>query len=136
VTLRSRSEVSYCRLVTIQPTTSPKRTNTAAASAPSAVPFRRRRVVQKDLDIAESPTRSTIISPRDVLEPGLVVYKVYTVLFLGRPTVEELRQDLRAVTKKCRPTGTSPPRSQSRWHKAARSFLPLRQLLQTIGEQD
>jgi hypothetical protein len=34
-----------------------------------------------------------------VLEPGLVIYKVYSgYWFLGRPTVEDLRQDLRAVT--------------------------------------
>jgi hypothetical protein len=39
-----------------------------------------------------------------VLEPGLVVFKIYNgYWFLGRPTNEELRQDLRAVTRKCRP---------------------------------
>jgi hypothetical protein len=33
-----------------------------------------------------------------VLEPGLRVYKVYNgYWFFGRPTVEELRLDLRAV---------------------------------------
>ena len=31
-------------------------------------------------------------------EPGLIVYKVYNgYLFFGRPTVEELRHDLRAI---------------------------------------
>ena len=39
-----------------------------------------------------------------VLEPGLVIYKIYNgYWFFGRPTVEELRQDLRAVSKKSRP---------------------------------
>ena len=39
-----------------------------------------------------------------ILEPGLVVFKIYNgYWFLGRPTLEELRQDLRAVTRKCRP---------------------------------
>jgi hypothetical protein len=39
-----------------------------------------------------------------VLEPGLVIYKIYNgYWFFGRPTMEDLRQDLRAVTKKCRP---------------------------------
>src|SRR5271154_4497717 len=34
----------------------------------------------------------------------LVVYKIYMGnWFFGRPTLEELRQDLRAVLKKCRP---------------------------------
>ena len=38
-----------------------------------------------------------------VLEPGLVIYKIYNgYWFFGRPTLEELRQDLRAVLKKCR----------------------------------
>ena len=39
-----------------------------------------------------------------VLEPGLVIYKIYNgYWFFGRPTLEDLRQDLRAVTMKCRP---------------------------------
>jgi hypothetical protein len=39
-----------------------------------------------------------------VLEPGLVIFKIYDgYWFFGRPTVEELRQDLRAVLKKRRP---------------------------------
>ena len=39
-----------------------------------------------------------------MLEPGLIVYKVYNgYWFFGRPTVEELRHDMRAVTMKCRP---------------------------------
>src|SRR6266404_4449418 len=38
-----------------------------------------------------------------VLEPGLVVYKIYNgYWFFGRPTIEELRRDLRAVSKNCR----------------------------------
>jgi hypothetical protein len=39
-----------------------------------------------------------------VLEPGLVIHKIYNgYWFIGRPTREDLRQDLRAVSKKCRP---------------------------------
>jgi hypothetical protein len=39
-----------------------------------------------------------------VLEPGLVIYTIYNgYWFFGRPTMEDLRQDLRAVIKKCRP---------------------------------
>src|SRR5260370_20394439 len=39
-----------------------------------------------------------------VLEPGLVMFKIYNGhWFFGRPTIEELRQDLRAALKKCRP---------------------------------
>ncbi|MDF0516202.1 hypothetical protein P0R31_02970 [Bradyrhizobium yuanmingense] len=64
-----------------------------------------RRIVQKDLDIAEytDPVHDPIIPHVIVLEPGLVIHKIYNgYWFFGRPTVEELRQDLRAVTRKCR----------------------------------
>jgi len=38
------------------------------------------------------------------IQPGLVIFKIYNgYWFFGRPTIEELRQDLRAVLKKCRP---------------------------------
>ena len=44
-----------------------------------------------------------------VLEPGLVIYKIYTSYgFFGRPMVEDLRHDVRAVTKKvCVPLPTN-----------------------------
>jgi hypothetical protein len=39
-----------------------------------------------------------------VLEPGLTIHKIYMgYWFFSRPTLEELRQDLRAVKTKCRP---------------------------------
>jgi hypothetical protein len=39
-----------------------------------------------------------------VLEPGLIVLKIYGgYWFFARPTVEELRQDLRSLLQKCRP---------------------------------
>jgi hypothetical protein len=39
-----------------------------------------------------------------VLEPGLRVFKIYNgYWFFGRPTVEELRLDLREVLRRCRP---------------------------------
>ena len=39
-----------------------------------------------------------------VLEPGLRVYRIYEgYWFFGRPTVEELRHDLRDVLRRCRP---------------------------------
>jgi hypothetical protein len=57
-------------------------------------------VVQRDLDIAEytDPARHQMVPHTIVCEPGLIVYKVYNgYWFFGRPTVEELREDLRAV---------------------------------------
>ena len=61
--------------------------------------------VQKDLDIAEytDPDHNPMIPHTLVLEPGLRVYKIYNgYWFFGRPTVEELRLDLRAVLQRCR----------------------------------
>jgi hypothetical protein len=60
----------------------------------------------KDLDIAEytDPEHDPMIPHVIVLEPGLVIFKIYNgYWFFGRPTIEELRQDLRAVLRKCRP---------------------------------
>ena len=57
------------------------------------------RKVQKDLDIAEytEPEHNPMIPHVIVLEPGLVIFKIYNgYWFFGRPTIEELRQDLRA----------------------------------------
>lgn len=60
---------------------------------------------KKDLDIAQhtDPLHNPMIPHVIVLEPGLVIYKIYNgYWFLGRPTMEDLRQDLRAVARKCR----------------------------------
>src|SRR4030081_1393101 len=64
------------------------------------------RKVQKDLVIVEytDPEHDPMIPSAIFLEPGLVIFKIYNgYWFFGRPTIEELRQDLRAVLKKCRP---------------------------------
>jgi peroxiredoxin len=100
-------EVGYCRLVTIS-TDNLMATNEYRTGVGAHWPFLSdaARVVQKDLDIAEytDPTNNPMIPHTIVLEPGLVVYKIYNgYWFFGRPTIEELRRDLRAVSKNCRP---------------------------------
>ena len=63
------------------------------------------RTVQKDLDIQEytDPDHDPMIPHTLVLKPGLVVHKIYNgYWFWGRPSVEDLRQDLRAVTREIR----------------------------------
>jgi len=99
--------VGYCRLVTISTDnlleTNEMRTGVAAHWPFLSDPARK---VQKDLDIAEytDPTHNPMIPHTLVLEPKLVVHKIYNgYWFFGRPTVEELRLDLRAVLQKCRP---------------------------------
>jgi hypothetical protein len=75
-----------------------------------------------------------------VLEPSLVVYKIYNgYWFFGRPTGEKLRQDLRAVTKKCRPDwDITTPEVKVAWRQGRKElFFPdARTYAQTIGEQD
>jgi hypothetical protein len=71
------------------------------------VPLRRgTHGAKRSREIAEytDPDHNPMIPHVIVLEPGLVVYKIYNgYRFFGRPTLEDLRQDLRAVLKKCRP---------------------------------
>src|SRR5437899_2919890 len=64
------------------------------------------RTIQKDLDIQEytDPENDPMIPHTFVLKPGLVIYSVYNgYWYWGRPGVDELRRDLRAVTAEIRP---------------------------------
>jgi peroxiredoxin len=105
--LHRETQVGYCRLVTIS-TDNLLETNEfrSAVGAHWAFLSDPGRKVQKDLDIAEytDPHHNPMIPHTLVLEPGLRIYKVYNgYWFFGRPTVEELRLDLRAVLQRCRP---------------------------------
>src|SRR5208282_3498255 len=100
-------EVGYCRLVTIS-TDNITLTNEYRSGVGAHWTFLSDagRIVQKDLDIAEytDAEHDPMIPHVAVLEPGLVVFKIYNgYWFFGRLTNEELRQDLRSVLKKCRP---------------------------------
>src|SRR5271167_4169937 len=107
VELYREIEVGYCRLVTVSTDTIIE-TNEFRSGVGAHWPFLSdpRRIVQKDLDIAEytDPAHNPMIPHTVVLEPGLVIYKIYNgYWFWGRPTLEDLRQDLRVVSQKCRP---------------------------------
>jgi len=107
VQLHRELEVGYCRLVTIS-TANLIETNEFRMGVDAHWPFLSdpARKIQKDLDIAEYTDKlhNPMVPHTIVLEPGLVIYKIYNgYWFFGRPTLEELRQDLRAVTRKCRP---------------------------------
>jgi hypothetical protein len=75
-----------------------------------------------------------------VLEPGLTIYKIYMgYWFFGRPTVEELRQDLRVVIKKCRPDwDITTPELKASWQQGRKElFYPYgKTYAQTLGEPD
>ncbi len=107
VQLHREMQVGYCRLVTISTdnllATNEFRTGVGANWTFLSDPGR---TIQKDLDIAEyTDTHNNPMIPHTlVLEPGLRVHKIYNgYWFFGRPTVEELRLDLRAVLQRCRP---------------------------------
>jgi peroxiredoxin len=64
------------------------------------------RKVQKDLDIQEytDPFHDPMVPHTFVLKPGLTIHSVYNgYWYWGRPSIEELRQDLREVTRQIRP---------------------------------
>jgi len=143
VQLHRELEVAYCRLVTVT-TDNITDTNEFRTGVGAHWPFlsAARRVMQKDLDIAEytDPTHNPMIPHTLVLEPGLIVYKIYMgYWFFGRPTVEDLRQDLRAVLKKCRPDwDISTPEVKAAWKEGRKElFYPYgKSYAQTISEQD
>jgi len=63
------------------------------------------RKVQKDLDIQEytDPEHDPMIPHTLVLAPGLIVHRIYNgYWFWGRPSVQELWQDLRVLMSKLR----------------------------------
>jgi peroxiredoxin len=64
------------------------------------------RKIQKDLEIQEytDPRHDPMIPHTLVLKPGLVIHSIYNgYWFWGRPSTEDLRRDLRDVTREIRP---------------------------------
>ena len=103
-------EVGYCQLVTIS-TDNITKTNEYRSGVGAHWPFLSDagRIVQQDLDIAEytDPLNNPMIPHVIVLEPDLIIFKIYNgYWFFGRPTLEDFRQDLRAVTRNAGRTGT------------------------------
>jgi peroxiredoxin len=140
--LHREMEVGYCRMVTISTDTIAE-THEYRSGVGAHWPFLSdpRRTVQKDLDIAEytDPVHNPMIPHVIVLEPGLVVHKVYNgYWFFGRPTVEELRQDLRAVCKKSfADWDITDPALRTAWAEGRKEiFFPYgRSFAQTAGDE-
>jgi peroxiredoxin len=130
VQLHREMEVGYSRLVTIS-TDNLAATNEYRAGVGAHWPFLSDagRIIQKDLDIAEYTDKANnpMIPHTIVLEPGLIVFKIYNgYWYFGRPTIEELRQDLRAVLKKCRPDwDITSPEMKAAWERGEKArFYP------------
>lgn len=142
VELHRGMEVGYCRLVTIS-TDSIVETAEYRTGVGAHWPFLSNagRVIQRDLGIAEytDPAHNPMIPHVIVLEPGLRVYKIYNgYWFFGRPTIEELRQDLRAVLIKCRPDwDITMPEVRAAWEQGRRDlFYPYgKTFVKTLSEQ-
>ncbi|MBV8515617.1 MAG: redoxin domain-containing protein [Acidobacteria bacterium] len=141
--LHREMEVGYCRLVTIT-TDNLLETNEYRSGVGAHWTFLSDagRVVQKDLDIAEytDPLHNPMIPHTIVLEPGLVVFKIYDgYWFFGRPTIEELRRDLRAVLKKCRDDwDITSPEVKAAWLRGEKNrFYPYgKTYAQILSEQE
>ena len=135
--------VAYTRLVTIS-TDNLTETSENRSGIGADWPFLSDpgRIIQKDLDIAEytDPLHNPMIPHVVVLEPGLVIYKIYMgYWYWGRPTMDDLRHDLRAVMKKCRPDwDITTPEMEAAWQQGRKDlFYPYgKTFAQTLGEQD
>ena len=87
------------------------------------------RKVQKDLDIQEytDPYHDPMIPHTLVLKPELVIHSLYNgYWFWGRPSIEDLRHDLRQATRDIRPDwDLSTPGLRAAWDTGHRSsFYP------------
>ena len=126
VELHRELEVAYCRLVTIS-TDNITETNEYRSGVGAHWPFLSDagRVVQKDLDIAEytDPVHNPMIPHVIVLEPGLVIYKIYNgYWFSGGPLWKISARTCVPLPKNAGRTGTSQrPNSKRRGSKAARN---------------
>ena len=95
------------------------------------------RTIQKELDIQEytDPVHNPMIPHTLVLEPGLVIYSVYNgYWYWGRPGPEDLRHDLREVTKKIRTDwDLDKPELREAWARGdKKSFWPYGKSLKEV----
>ena len=124
--------VAYTKLVTIS-TDNLLQTNEFRDQLGAQWPFLSDagRKVQKDLDIAEytDPHNDPMIPHTLVLEPGLKIFRIYNgYWYWGRPSVEDLRHDLRELFQKIRPDwDISDPELRAAWERGERErFFPYR----------
>ena len=87
--------------------------------------------MQKDLDIQEytDPHHDPMIPHTLVLKPGLVIHSIYNgYWFWGRPSNEDLRRDLRDVTREVRADwDINTPAQRAAWERRGPlQFLPRR----------
>jgi peroxiredoxin len=130
VELYPELKVAYTRLVTIS-TSNMLQTNEWRTGLGARWPFLFdiERKVQKDLDIQEytDPHHDPMIPHTLVLAPKLEVFRVYVgYWYWGRPSNDDLRRDLREVTRHVRPDwDISEPSLREAWARKERDrFWP------------
>lgn len=122
----SKIAVSYTQIVTIS-TDNIFETNEFRASVGAQWTFLSdaERQIQSDLQIQEytDPQHDPMIPHTFVLKPGLVIHTIYNgYWFWGRPSFEDLRKDLREVTREARPDwNLASPGLREAWDAGDRS---------------
>jgi peroxiredoxin len=109
-TLQDELAVNYCQLAVVS-TDAPEVAAAFRAGLGATFTFlsdQDRRAIRA-LDIVEQTApgfeHGLVALPYSFsLHPDLTIHRIYNGWwFVGRPTLEELRQDLRAIMQKCRP---------------------------------
>jgi peroxiredoxin len=125
-------KVGYTRIVTIS-TDNLVETNEFRDALGAQWPFLSDagRKVQQDLDIQEytDPHNDPMVPFTFVLEPGLKIFRIYNgYWYWGRPSVEELRGDLREVFQRIRPDwDITDPELKAAWERGeSEQFFPYR----------
>jgi peroxiredoxin len=138
VELHPELVVSYVRLVTIS-TSNLLETNEWRDGLGAHWPFLcdPGRKVQRDLGIQEytDPHHDPMIPHTLVLAPRLEVFRIYVgYWYLGRPSNEELRVDLRAVTRRIRPDwDPTEPGLRDAWERGDKArFWPYGKTLRQV----
>ncbi|HET9982288.1 MAG TPA: redoxin domain-containing protein [Longimicrobiales bacterium] len=129
--LSRQCAVGYSRLVSVTTDRTVLHVNNLRLGVGADWPFLydAQRVIAKDLDIEEytDPHNQPQIPHTFVLEPGLRIYRIYNgYWYWGRPSTAELHQDLREVTRRCRPDWRiDTPEMRARWAAGEReAFFP------------
>ena len=141
VALHPELKVGYTRLVTIS-TSGLLETNEWRDGLGAQWPFLcdTKRVVQKALDIREytDPHHDPMVPHTLVLAPGLEVFRIYVgYWYWGRPSNEELRHDLRELTRTIRPDwDLSAPELRAAWERGEKDrFWPYGKTLREVFAQ-
>lgn len=130
VELYPEIRVAYTKIVTIS-TDNLLETNEMRDALGATWPFLSDpgRIIQKDLDIAEytDPHHDPMIPRAIVLAPQLEIHSIYNgYWYWGRPSNEDLRRDLRDITRRIRTDwDLGAPGLRDRWEAGARDeFWP------------